>query len=223
MTMVARQSTSERRPIHDIRLFEKALPGPLFERIARAVRDLGDERLKRNYNTTFWFPRAAAPRNIAEETVIALIGLVDPPDDCVGTEWWLGRLGYGEKLRLHFDRDLSRSRKFGEHEYPLFSSILYLNDFPSSPTVVLGQVPGQDPRTKVPKKPEFKEAIEAVSNRYAVFPGNLLHGVKPIPDSVKASGQEKSAMRLSLLVNYWRRRPMLPICRDYDGSIYKRF
>jgi hypothetical protein len=27
-------------------------------------------------------------------------------------------------------------------------------------------------------------------------------------------------MRLTLLVNYWDRRPMPPICFDYDGAIY---
>ena len=208
--------------VKEIRIFEEALSGSLFERIARAVRRVGDERLKRNYNTTFWFPLGAKPGNIAEETVVALTKLARPPDDCVGTEWWLGRLGYGEKLPLHFDRDLTRSRKHGVHEYPVFGSILYLNDFPSSPTMVLGQVPGPDPRIKVPKKPQFREAIGAVSNRYAVFPGNLRHGVTPDAESVAKSASSKSEMRLSLLVNFWRRRPMPPICRDYDGSIYPR-
>lgn len=222
MTLTTQQLQQPMQPVHDIRIHDEALPGSQFERIARAVRGVGDERLERNYNTTFWFPLNAKPANIVEETVVALVRLADPPQDCIGAEWWLGRLGYGEKLPLHFDRDLTRSRKYGVHEYPVFGSILYLNDFPSSPTIVLGQVPGPDPRTKLPRKPEFREAIAAVANRYAVFPGNLRHGITPDPESVKKAGKHPSRLRLSLLVNYWRRRPMPPICRDYDGSIYPR-
>ena len=27
--------------------------------------------------------------------------------------------------------------------------------------------------------------------------------------------------RLTLLINYWDRRPLPPVCRDYDGTVYK--
>jgi len=212
-------------PDHDIRVFDEALPSALFDRIVSAVRDIGSENLKDGYNTNFWFPRHMQPSNIAEETIAALTKLADPPANCIGTEWWLGRLKYGKKLRLHFDRDLTRSRKFGEHEYPLYGSILYLNAFPSSPTVILGQIPGSDPRTKIPKKPAYRESVQAVANRYAVFRGNLRHGVVPDTDSINRSdGSEHQSeeLRLSLLVNYWHVRPMPPICLDYDGSIYRR-
>ena len=214
------------KPSRNIRVFEEALQRSLFERIVSAVREVGDERLKRNYNTTFWYPNEAEPGNAAEQVIEELIRLADPPAECIGTEWWLGRLGYGEKLPLHFDRDLTRSRKFGEHVYPIYGSIYYLNTFPSSPTLILGQVPGPDPRTKVPAEPEFRESIGAVANRYAVFPGNLRHGVKPTRESVRESrregaGEQPARVRLCLLVNYWHCRPMPPICRDYDGSIYE--
>ena len=172
---------------HDIRVFEAALPGVIFDRIVSAVRDIGDENLENGYSTTFWFPRVAEPANIVEETIAALIKLAVPPTTCIGTEWWLGRLGYDKNLDFHFDQDLTRSREFGEHEYPLYASILYLNSFPSSPTVILGQIPGSDPNQisgSDPKNPAYRESVEAVANRYAVFRGNLLHGVVPDPDSV---------------------------------------
>ena len=30
----------------------------------------------------------------------------------------------------------------------------------------------------------------------------------------------QAGLRLTLLVNYWDRRPLPPVCRDYDGTIY---
>lgn len=210
---------------YEIYQFDEALPNPLLARLVGAVREIGNERLKENYDTTFWFPRETRPRNVAEEAIVELFKLANPSDECVGTEWWLGRLGYGQKLPFHFDRDLSLSRTAGEYVPPLYASILYLNSFPSSPTVILGQVAGADGKTRIPKKPEFRQAVPAVSNRYVVFSGGLRHGV--VPDSRSLDSEqtgENSVLpevaRLSLLVNYWHRRPSRPICSDYDGNVY---
>jgi hypothetical protein len=208
---------AELRRVPDIGVFEEVLPGSLFERLVRAVRTIGGERLKRNYTTTFWFPKGADPANVAEEAVVELLKLVDPPPTCTGMEWWLGRLAYGEKLRFHFDRDMTIRKKTGQYVHPQLASVLYLNSFPSSPTVILDQVPALDGKTRVPEKPQFRKAIEAVANRYFVFPGNHRHGV--IPE--KQEGERKtSETRLTLLVNYWDRRPLPPVCFDYDGTIY---
>ncbi len=59
------------------------------------------------------------------------------------------------------------------------------------------------------------------------FPGNLLHGVPPAPETQKRDRKREkerksSELRLTLLVNYWHRRPMLPLCIDYDGTIYAK-
>ncbi|MCA9218535.1 MAG: hypothetical protein KDB27_35950 [Planctomycetales bacterium] len=211
----------------EICVFEEAVPSALFERLTRAVRVVGRERMTGNgsYTTNFWFPRGAVPTNVVEETITELLRLVSPSPQCIGTEWWLGRLGYGKELRFHFDRDLALKRKTGESVHPLLASVLYLNDFPSSPTVILDQVIGPDGKSRVPEKAEFAKSIDAVANRYVVFPGTLRHGV--IPNwgrSEQASSPERdrksSELRLTLLVNYWHRRPLPPICSDYDGTIY---
>lgn len=211
----------------DIRVFETALSSALFGRIVSAVRDIGDENLKDGYSTSFWFPKDAKPANIVEETITALIKLAVPPAAHTGTEWWLGRLRYGKPLNFHFDQDLTRSRKFGKHEYPLYGSILYLNSFPSSPTVILGHIPGSNPDLVVPEKSAYRVSVAPVANRYAVFRGNLSHGVVPNADSVDGGGgggkeHQPEEFRLTLLVNYWHVRPLLPICTDFDGSIYGR-
>jgi hypothetical protein len=205
--------------IAGVHVFEEALPGSLFERLARAIRAVGRERFKRNYTTTFWFPLGDEPSNVAEEAIMALMPLADPGPDCVGIEWWLGRLRQGQKLRMHFDRDMTLRKETGQFVHPLRASALYLNSYPSSPTVILDQVPGPDGRSRVPRKAERRASIEPMANRYSVFPGNLRHGVVPISegDDAEAAGEE---IRLSFLVNYWDRRPLPPLCFDYDGTIY---
>jgi hypothetical protein len=211
----------------EVCLFEEALPGPLFDKLVDAVRAIGNERMKNNgsYTTTFWFPRDAEPSNLAEDAIVELLKLVAPDQDCIGTEWWLGRLGAGKKLNLHFDRDLALSRETGKSVHPILSSVFYLNDFAGSPTVILDQVLAADGKTKIPAEPEFGNSFEAVANHYVVFPGNLRHGVIPNQEASTQSSKAKdkdnpSELRLTLLVNYWHRRPLEPVCLDYDGTIY---
>ncbi|TWU20493.1 hypothetical protein Pla52o_43710 [Novipirellula galeiformis] len=205
-------------PVAEIGLIEDALPDAIFTRLAYAVRALGYERMKGNgsYTTTFWFPRDAEPTNVAEEAVVALLEQVDPGPQCIGMEWWLGRLGYGKELRLHFDQDLALKKKTDQSIHPILSSVLYLNSFPSSPTLILDQVLAPDGKSMIPEKAEFGKSVDAVPNHYVVFPGTLRHGVIPNP---KAE-QEAEELRLTLLVNYWQRRPLPPICTEYDGTIY---
>jgi len=211
-----------------INLFKGALPNPLFRLLAGAVQAVGTERIENmgSYNTTFWFPLGAKPTNIAEEGVSKLCALVRPGPKCIGMEWWLGRLKYGESLPFHTDRDRSLQKQTGQIVHPLWSSILYLNLYPSTPTIVLDQVLGPDGKSWVPPKPKSGMSLDAVPNDYAVFRGDLRHGVvangaprKPPGRSRKT--QKSPELRLTLLVNYWDRRPVPPNCRDYDGSVYQ--
>lgn len=211
--------------IPGVTVFEEALRGSLFERLARAVRSTGRRRLKRNYTTTFWLPLDAAPSNVAEEAALELMPLADPGSDCIGIEWWLGRLRPGQKLRFHFDRDMTLRKQTGQFVHPIRASALYLNDYPASPTVILDQVPSPDGQSRIPPRPRKRLKIEAVANRYTVFPGNLRHGVIPAEaNDAGADAEEDESeppeLRLSLLVNYWSRRPLPPLCFDYDGTIY---
>jgi hypothetical protein len=208
-------------------LFEDTLPQPLFRRLVQAVEAVGTEGMDGmgTYNTTFWFRRGSKPSNIVEECVSKLCILVRPGPRCLGMEWWLGRLKYGESLPFHTDRDRSLRKQTGQIVSPLWSSILYLNRFPSSPTMVFDQVLSPDGNSWVPPEPEFGQTLDAVPNHYVVFRGGLRHGVvanggeqKPPSSSMKA--EQSPELRLTLLVNYWDRCPLPPNCRDYDGTIY---
>lgn len=211
-----------------INLFEDALPGALFRRLGRAVRSVGAERMEDmgTYNTTFWFPINTKPTNVVEESLNLLFTLAQPGPECIGMEWWLGRLRRGESLPFHTDRDRSLRKETGQIVHPLWSSILYLNRFPASPTIVLDQVLGPDGKSWIPPKAECGRTLDAIPNQYVVFRGDLRHGVVTQEDGTgsnnPASGKNTSSeLRLTLLVNYWNRRPSPPNCRDYDGSIYR--
>lgn len=208
-------------------LFKDVLPAPLFRRLVRAVRAVGAERLNGNqsYSTTFWFPVGRKPTNVVEEVIVRLRPLVRPGPKCVGMEWWLGRLKHGRPLSLHIDRDLSLEERTGRIVHPVWSSVLYLNRVSSSPTLILDQVLGPDGQSLVPPEATFGRMIDAVPNDYVIFRGNLRHGVVVRPARRKstnriAARRKPRDLRLTLLVNYWEQRPMPPICRDYDGSIY---
>jgi hypothetical protein len=214
------------QPRENVQVFENALPAPLFDRLLSAIEAVGNERMEDmgSYSTTFWFPFGTKPTNIVEECITKLWDLARPGAQCIGMEWWLGRLKYGEALRFHTDRDRSLRKETGQIVHPLWSSIFYLNRFPSSPTIVLDQVLGPDGKSWVPETATSSVSLEAIPNQYAVFRGDLRHGVTPRETAKPGDGTtrlDKSAvLRLTLLVNYWDRRPAPPNCRDYDGTIY---
>src|SRR6266850_7151110 len=210
-----------------INLFKDALPKPLFGRLAHAVQGVGTERMENmgSYSTTFWLALGAKPTNIVEECVNKLCALVRPGPKCIGMEWWLGRLKHGESLPFHTDRDRSLQKQTGQIAHPLWASILYLNRFPSSPTVVLDQVLSPDGKSWVPPKVDSGVSLDAIPNHYVVFRGDLRHGVVANSSTQEVASQTVKTdrppeLRLTLLVNYWDRRPAPPNCRDYDGTIY---
>jgi len=189
--------------VPEIVVHPNALPVDVFRQLANAVRRIGEEQLDASYATNFWFDLGAKATNLAEEAILRLLPLALPGPRCIGAEWWLGRLKYGQSLPLHEDRDLSLHARTGEIRHPLRSSILYLNRFRASPTVIL--------------QPEASgKAIIPEPNRYVVYRGDLQHGVlgKRVPP-------EPASLRLTFLVNFWDRRPLPPVCRDYDGSVYR--
>lgn len=210
-----------------VNLFEDALPAGLFDCLVRAIEAVGMERMEGmgTYDTTFWAPFALKPTNIVEECITKLWDLVQPGPSCIGMEWWLGRLKPGKSLPFHTDRDRSLQKQTGQIAHPLWASILYLNRFPSSPTVVLDQVLSPDGKSWVPPKVDSGVSLEAIPNHYVVFRGDLRHGVVANSSTQEVASQTVKTegppdLRLTLLVNYWNRRPAPPNCRDYDGTIY---
>ena len=168
-----------------VRTIDEALPDALVARARRAIAKLEGQR--DSYFRTFWLAKGAAPQNVIEEMVTALAKKVRLRG-CAGCEWWIGR-AYANRLPIefHFDHDL-KGRTF---RHPLISSVFFFN------TVRGGQLAVTDQTREKPHADRL-ETVKPRRNRYAIFPGNLFHGV------LKGPGER---LRVTLVVNYWDRRP----------------
>jgi hypothetical protein len=177
-----------------------ALPAQLFRRARKAIARLGGKRLRQSYFTTFWLPRDAAPAHAVEEAVLALSAIAAPGARCAGAEWWIGR-AYTTDLPIgfHFDEDVKGR---GRLRHPLLSSVLFFNRVRGGHLAVTDQKPGMRDATRL-------ATVKPRANRFAVFAGDLLHGV------LDARGQTggrslpgpRGRMRVTLVVNYWERQP----------------
>src|ERR1041384_4279579 len=165
-----------------IRVIEGALPDSLARRAQRAIARLDST----SYFTTFWMPRLAEPRHAVEEAVAALWRLAQVR--CAGVEWWIGR-AHTDALPIgfHFDHDVKGLRR----RHPLLSSVFFFNAVRGGQLVVTDQTPRRRAATRI-------ESVKPRFNRYALFAGNLMHGV------MKGPGERP---RVTLVVNFWRARP----------------
>ena len=194
-----------------MRVIDAALPDALVRRARAAITRLGRERLRSSYFTTFWLPREVAPAHALEEAVLALWKLARPRG-CAGAEWWIGRSHTTRiPLEFHFDQDV----KGRQRRHPRLSSVFFFSPVRGGQLAVTDQVPRRGAATRL-------ETIAPRRNRYAVFAGNLLHGVldargrTPGPRFPGPAGR----LRVTLVVNYWERRPTdVPIWSE--SGIYR--
>jgi hypothetical protein len=168
------------------RVIESTLPAELARRARRAIARLGRERLRESYFTTFWLGRDTEPAHAVEEAVLALWRTAGVR--CAGVEWWIGR-AYTDRLPIgfHFDHDIKGKRR----RHPIRSSVFFFNRVRGGQLVVTDQTPDKRAASRI-------ESVKPRFNRYAIFPGNLLHGV------MKGPGER---LRVTLVVNFWRARP----------------
>jgi hypothetical protein len=190
------------------RVIEGALPEPLVRRARRAVARLGGERFRESYFTTFWLPRGAKPAHAVEEAVLALWRLAGVR--CAGAEWWIGR-AYTTRLPIefHFDHDVKAGSR-----HPLLSSVFFFNSVRGGHLAVTDARPGGEPMRL--------ETVKPRRNRYAIFPGDLLHGLldahgrtpgRPLPGA-------RGRLRVTLVVNFWHRRPT-DVPRWSESGLYR--
>ena len=181
-----------------MRVIEAALPPPLVRRAREAIARIGSERLRQSYFTTFWLPRRAAPAHAVEEAVLALWPLAGARR-CAGAEWWIGRAYTTDvPVEFHFDQDVK-----GRHRrHPRLSSVFFFNPVRGGQLAVTDQVPTSRAAMRL-------ETVAPRRNRYAVFAGNLLHGVLDARGRTPGKRVQgpRGRLRVTLVVNYWDRRP----------------
>jgi hypothetical protein len=190
-----------------IHLQDDALPIALFRRLRGGVRGLGDEHLRSTYQKTFWFEFGQAS-SFVEEAVASLRPLL-PDVPLVGVEWWLSRMTTNRiRVDFHKDRDEKRSLRGGSLRHPRFSSVLFLNRVKGGALAVTAQPPVPENPCSVPM-PLDADLAAPRANRLVWFDGNLTHGVLDASNQVPGSShRSQGELRLSIVMNWWRRPPM---------------
>jgi hypothetical protein len=177
-------------------LIDGALPDVLVRRARRAIARLGHQRLGESYFTTFWLAQGARPGNAVEEAVLALWKRAD--ERCAGVEWWIGRT-YTTRvpIEFHFDHDVKGSQR----RHPKRSSVFFFNAVRGGQLAVTDATPG--------RKATRLEAVKPRRNRYALFAGNLMHGVLDADGNTPAQALPgpRGRLRVTLVVNFWAARP----------------
>jgi hypothetical protein len=193
-----------------VRLHDRALPAPLFARVARAVRGLGAENLKSTYQTTFWFD-LGVPAAVTEEVAVAVRPLLPrvPRARIAGVEWWLSRMRTSDvQVDFHRDRDEVRVARTGAVVHPALSSVLFLNRCRGGLLAVLDADPNPANPACAPDDLDA-DLVRPWPNRLAVFPGDATHGVLDAHGEVPHGRlREATPLRLALVMNWWPRRPM---------------
>ncbi|MCI0573684.1 MAG: hypothetical protein L0Y66_23355 [Myxococcaceae bacterium] len=197
-----------RPPASLVTLHQPALPEDVFERLLRAVRRVGKERLRHTYQTTFWFDLRSPPESVVEEAALLLAPHVPGLLALRGVEWWLSRM-YATDVRVDFhqDRDERLALAGGPLRHPRVSTILFLNRVRGGALAVTREPPCEDNPSLAPEKLDLT-LVAPRPNRFAVFRGDLTHGVldadnripdRPLPGPAR--------LRLTLALNWWDRRP----------------
>jgi hypothetical protein len=171
----------------------------LLRRARRAIARIGTEGLRKSYFTTFWLPRGAGPSHAVEEAVLALSAIASPAGRWSGTEWWIGRSHTTDlPIGFHFDEDVKGRRR----RHPLLSSVLFFNSVRGGHLAVTDQRPGSGQATRL-------ATVKPRANRYAVFDGDLFHGVLDARGRTpgKRLPGPPGRLRVTLVVNFWERRP----------------
>jgi hypothetical protein len=179
-----------------VRLIDGALSDVLVSRARRAIARLGQERLRESYFTSFWLAHGARPGNAVEEAVLALWRRAG--ERCSGVEWWIGRTWTTRvPIEFHFDQDVKGKRR----RHPKRSSVFFFNAVRGGQLAVTDSTPGRNPTRLQSVKPR--------RNRYALFAGNLLHGVLDARGNTPAGALAgpRGRLRVTLVVNFWDQRP----------------
>jgi hypothetical protein len=181
---------------------DNAIPIGLFDQLRRLLRhDVAaceaQYGIGSHTHDTFWYELSTSPKTVVEVAIQQLRAYLPDMHAVIGAEWWLLSVGASKGLPWHFDVDLERARQ-SKWAHPLISSVLYLTE-EGGPTVVAEQR-ADDQGERVPQYPSRCYVFTPKLNRFSAFSGDLWHGVA-------AASTNQSAVRRTLLVNWWRDAP----------------
>ncbi|MEW5743082.1 MAG: hypothetical protein AB1938_29470 [Myxococcota bacterium] len=191
-------------------VIDGVLPAPALSALLRAVRRVGEERLRGGYQLTCWYDFAAPASNLVE--VAALVVRQRLPRARVkgvrGVEWWLSRMRTSNvQVDFHRDRDNARFEDEGVEVNPLLSTVLYLNRCRGGLLAVTDEPPNPANPALAPDHHDF-DLVEPRPNRLAYFDGRLTHGVLDARNHIPGARLPRErALRLAIAINFWAERP----------------
>ena len=197
-----------------------ALPLPLFRALARGVRGLGSEGLRRTYQTTFWFD-LGEPACLPEVAALQLLRFVPPGRRVVGVEWWLSRMRTTNvQVDFHRDRDERLALRTGREIHPRWSSVLFLNGCRGGLLAITDAPPDESNPARAPARIDF-DLVAPRPNRFVIFDGGLTHGVLDARNQIPTRPLPgPSTLRLAVIFNWWHRRPE-GVPRWSEGRAYR--
>jgi hypothetical protein len=165
------------------------------------------------YRTTFWYPYGRRPETTFENVIEDLRPVVRSSAKVVGVEWWFSVVSINATPRwllpCHFDRNDLDERDVQRIVFPEWASVLFLNAVPYGELVVTDQVINNI-GNPTPREPGVMRFVHPSPNQYALFPGQLYHGVIGrmwLP-------MQPDLVRVTMSINWWTEKPKGGYMRD---------
>mmetsp|Transcript_26104 Transcript_26104/g.49345 ORF Transcript_26104/g.49345 Transcript_26104/m.49345 type:complete len:405 (-) Transcript_26104:72-1286(-) len=136
--------------------------------------------------------------------------------DIQGAEWWIQARSGKEGIGFHYDKDEAYASNYMTMSFPIISTITYLTDA-GAPTLILNQT-SLDGSQEFPEVPHEGFLSYPKANRHVLFRGDLNHGVS----KTLSLDEDQPNSRVTLLVNWWTRKPMEPNCMEFTDEIAKK-
>lgn len=180
------------------------------------------EVLAQHSKETFWLGRErldgleARPRCALEALAASVFSMAHhQPHLSVGAEFWvqvkIGEPGTERAIDLHYDKDEEVASRYGMGIFPHVSTVTYLSDGGTQPTIVFENTYGTEVGVPIPKAYlTYGRAGKMIS-----FNGSFLHGAPALPKCVTKEGSAQpedapsateAPPRITFLVNVWRHR-----------------
>jgi len=144
----------------------------------------------------------------------------------VGAEWWFQEQDpVAGSVGFHYDKDEAYASEHMTMRFPEVSTVTYLSAV-GAPTIIFNQTT-PDGNVEIPELPRLGFLVRPRPNKHLVFRGNLQHGVSAdlaAPSSLAETdgAAPLGAKRWTLLVNFWRTKPMGPNCVEFDTARWRR-
>ena len=214
----------DRRELASPQVSTEPLASDLLEGWRRELRQAADPAVRSHkWAAPHWIPiEEVQDETLLDRTIRHVLRLSHAVDAGIaeqvgGAEFWTQRVSVHKPCKLHWDCDEMLGQTDGVLECPLMSAILYIGD-EGGPTLMVGR----SPTDELEGHAAWLERAWLTwphAGQLVAFPGDMLHGVLPLPRPEAGSSSAHlsssgGALRQTVLINLWPRSPQeLPTMR----------